>query len=284
MHYCGPYLKLHELPFWCDTEDLDILAEALYKSPRAGARHDIKYLAAPPCSGPTLCISPAFLRSTVGEGGFTHFLYMAFANNDNREFTPACGGDLSLDIDLAECQGAAFIVDCLRSLLESTAEGVRAIRCQANPPEVDESKCALQSYIDGTYMRLKQRCKFLVQIDEHHQMCLNSNKEIAAAFRRGVLSTLGSAVAVVATYTSCPPVPPEHSSAVCRTAVTLPSMDVDQMLDAYEELRMLKPGGAANSEYCRLYRTFHFRLAVKVKQMGLSCQFIHVHLNLSCCA
>ena len=62
------------------------------------------------------CILPAFLKSTENEkDGFTHYLYLAFSNNDNNFFQVSKSSKITND---AESQGASFIFECLKILLE----------------------------------------------------------------------------------------------------------------------------------------------------------------------
>ena len=80
----GGYRKLCELPYYTNENDLDMLVKKLEEPPER--RRDVKYFAAPPSSGKTCSILPAFLRSAEREGGFTHYIYIPFDNNENRIF------------------------------------------------------------------------------------------------------------------------------------------------------------------------------------------------------
>ena len=96
--------------------DLDELSEQLSEPPKGGIRRTLKYVTAPLGSGKTCSILPAFLNFVGKPGGFTHYLYLPFHNSDHRNFnlspkTP------SIDAEVAYDQGAAFIVECMYTLL-----------------------------------------------------------------------------------------------------------------------------------------------------------------------
>ena len=111
----GDFRKLYELPHYTNEHDLDILVEELEKDPENGASRDVKYFAAPPASGKTCAVLPAFLRSAEKERGFTHYIYIAFHNNHKRSFKAR---EKPVNVEaLAYNQGAAFIVNCLKKIL-----------------------------------------------------------------------------------------------------------------------------------------------------------------------
>ena len=110
----GDQVPLYKLPHWTVENDMKSLAYQLEKLTHLRAR--VKYLCAPGSSGKTSCILPAFLKSTENEkDGFTHYLYLAFSNNDNNFFQVSKSSKITND---AESQGASFIFECLKILLE----------------------------------------------------------------------------------------------------------------------------------------------------------------------
>ena len=76
------YHKLYKLPYWTNENDLDILVKKL-EAPPSNEAH-VKYFAAPDTHGKTCAILPAFLRSAERNGGFTHYIYLPFHNNEMR--------------------------------------------------------------------------------------------------------------------------------------------------------------------------------------------------------
>ena len=74
-------LPLYTLPYWACENDITLLAEQLER--RGTQRSFVKYIAAPPSSGKTSAILPAFLKSAEGDGGFMHYFYLAFDNNND---------------------------------------------------------------------------------------------------------------------------------------------------------------------------------------------------------
>ena len=83
---------------------------------RTISRIDVKYYAAPPASGKTCGVLPAFLRSAEREGGFTHYIYIAFRNNNKRTFV-ADPPEPDNNTNVAKEQGATFIIHCLKQIL-----------------------------------------------------------------------------------------------------------------------------------------------------------------------
>ena len=69
-------VPLYQLPHWTCEDDM---AQQL----KEDGCHVRYYLTAPGCSGKTSSILPAFLKSAE-EGGFTHYLYLDFANNGHQ--------------------------------------------------------------------------------------------------------------------------------------------------------------------------------------------------------
>ena len=104
------YQRLYKLPHWVNEHDLEKLVNELEKQD-TGVRASVKYLAAPGASGKTSAILPAFLRSAEREGGFTHYIYIAFKNNDSKTFG-AFPFSPSKNITLATNQGASFMYNC----------------------------------------------------------------------------------------------------------------------------------------------------------------------------
>jgi hypothetical protein len=79
----------------------------------------LRYAAAPACSGKTSSILSAFLQSNGISNGATHYIYMAFFNNEGRSFKVYPPIPSSQPY-IAEMQGAAFMLRCVQHLLEKS--------------------------------------------------------------------------------------------------------------------------------------------------------------------
>eukprot|EP00038_Savillea_parva_P005186 m.149634 g.149634 ORF g.149634 m.149634 type:complete len:654 (+) comp11672_c0_seq2:1188-3149(+) len=219
------WLKLHKVPYWCAVDDVRRMAGQL--AYLDGQRKLAKYVCSPSSAGKTSSIIPAFL-----EGDFTHYLYLAFANNNNRNFVVDPPNPNSNN-NVAEEQGAAFAVECMRILLEEPhKEGPYKVPRDDNPPPVKDSRDALTQLL---IKHLGEDSQPLIHVDEHKRMC-NHNKTVendpGASFSRGAMEALAYAhtSTLVATFTEPPPLSPFASSKVCRHPVALPRVDIDEVM------------------------------------------------------
>jgi hypothetical protein len=147
---------------------MTVMAHQLESLPLV-VRTEVKYLASPGGSGKTSSILPAFLNSVEKHGtkAFTHYLYVAFDNNKRHfRLSPP---DPDPHVDTAEKQGAAFIKECVRILLESPGkEGPYEILRNDLPPSTDQSQKAQSAYFHKTFGVDKH---VLIHLDEHAKMC-----------------------------------------------------------------------------------------------------------------
>ena len=223
---CNEWLKLHKVPYWCAVDDVRRMAGQLAHLDD-GQRKLAKYVCSPSSAGKTSSIIPAFL-----EGDFTHYLYLAFANNNRRNFGVDPPNPNS-NTNVAEKQGAAFAVECMRILLEEPhKEGPYEVPRDDNPPPVQDSRDALTQLL---IKHLGEDSQPLIHVDEHKRMC-NRDETVkndpGAWFSRGAMEALAYAhtATVVATFTKPPPLSPLASSKVCRYPVALPRVDVDEVM------------------------------------------------------
>ena len=257
----GKPLTLHEQPFWCQQGDLRTMAKQLESKVRY-ARGWVKYLCAPSASGKTASVLAAFLESKK----FKYYLYLAFANNNDRNFR--LSGTPSSDEGEAQQQGAEFILECITVLLENRSENFPCtIRVRETPTKMSDTEKQLTRLLEET---LGRESNVLVHLDEHYKMC-KENPD----FRKGAMTALAymPAAAVIATYTDRPPLPHEKSSGVCRYPIALPSFDVDQAMRSAPELDFSQDLSISQSfsvEQLRLWATLRFRLAFKLKELDLS--------------
>ena len=191
------YHKLYKLPYWTNENDLDILVKKLEAPPSNDAH--VKYFAAPDSQGKTCAILPAFLRSAERNGGFTHYIYLPFHNNEMRNFSATYP---SKDEMIAYDQGA-FIAECLKTILNNQ-EPLQVDSYKENKWPQFELK-EIFSKLSTTDMG----AKLLIHIDEHGQMCNRKKDEHVANFSKGVMGTLAGlpGVTVVATYVDKPNLP-----------------------------------------------------------------------------
>ena len=285
------FQKLYKLPYWIKLNDLDFVVDKLEKTPLdsfQGARDLVRYVSVPSGYGKTSLILPAFLRSAEREDGFTHYIYIAFHNNDSRSFVS--DNDLYKNELLAEFQGAAFIVECVKNILAD-----QEIKGKKSTIKIDMDEESLRKYdsqkeIDEILSKLssgERQAKILFHVDEHRKMCTRTNDENdpGASFSKGAMETLAMAKNsfVVATYIDVPDSLPATSSQVCRYPVGLPPIDIENIMEEYTlkdengneyhpfhfpfDRKTLKP------EEKRLWATLKFKLAVKLTTMGMV--FVH---------
>uniref|UniRef100_A0A0G4F848 Uncharacterized protein n=1 Tax=Chromera velia CCMP2878 TaxID=1169474 RepID=A0A0G4F848_9ALVE len=213
----------------------------MLKFRQMGKPCEIKYIYVPRCSGKTSSVLPAFLASDY----FTHYLYIAFNNNDSRNFrlsrkTPFLNNSKSI-----KEQGVKFAVECMRILLEEPE--------QTGPYEVPVGPCDLQPTSNLTnemksllHRNLGTNPKVLIHLDKHRQMRPRTKKknDPGTAFSQGMMEVFGSQAVVVATYVE-PPIlhpPTEGTSGTCRWPVVCPWVDI--------ELVMRHLTGSSTSRLC----------------------------------
>ena len=195
-------------------------------------------------SGKTSSILTAFLKTDL-----TYFLYLH--NNNVRNFLLDSLILISKISFFAERQGADFIFQCIKRLLKSDAT--------ENP-----TKEELNLYLED---KLGHNHKCLFHLDEHRSMCprRGSSMQLLAEVSRAI---------VVATYTDLPDLPAEGSSydgGACCKPVMLPILDINKVMYVVpEELRF--EHACTNSRLrSRKLSTLKFRLAVKVRGLGITC-------------
>ena len=263
-------LPLYRLPYWTDDEDVEFLANQLERR-ESIVRHAVKYLSAPSGSGKTSCILPAFLKSTHNEDGFTHYLYLAFNNNGNNFFR----AETDVNERIALQQGASFIFECLKILLESPhKKGFHNIPCSEDPPPLDDIENTLKEYL---HKIVEPNQRLLLHLDEHRQMCPrylsypSDELDKGARFSRGAMTALTKIprVTVIATYTARPPLPAHASSGVCRDPVAKPILNIDKAMQEIDELRFPHSQDNFNRNQKRLWATLCFRLGLKLQECGL---------------
>uniref|UniRef100_A0A0G4F233 Uncharacterized protein n=1 Tax=Chromera velia CCMP2878 TaxID=1169474 RepID=A0A0G4F233_9ALVE len=199
------------------------MAKQLHR--RGGERYLVKYICSPSKTGKTC---QHFSRATSP----TTSLYLAFDNNGDRNFevSPYTPSD---DVMVAEEQGAAFAVECVRILLEEPdREGPHEVPRNDNPPAVERSQEVLSELLDR---HLGKDSEILLHVDEHRRMChrrTEAEYDPGAWFCGGAMEVLACRTRVVATYIEPPPLEPRGSSSrVSRDPVALPRIDVDKVMD-----------------------------------------------------
>ena len=251
------WLKLHELPYFGTDDDVKVMAEKLY-DPKTAVRKLVRYVCAPATSGKTTCVLPAFLESKF----CTHYLYIAFDNNNKRQFKLSPYKPMD-DTDCAERQGAAFAYECVRKLIkEPDKQGPHNIEIEVDDesrelPTQDVSSDKLKKLLASHFG--EQSC-ILFHADEHRKMCERgaAENDPGISFCRGAMQTLAKAGIVVATYTSPPSVPALGSSGVCRRPIPMPQLDVQKL---FQHLQLILPDAKSKMNH-RLLTMFKFRFAM----------------------
>ena len=259
-------MSLYKYSYLARNKDIEYLTRRLLEFPFP-ARSIVNYIAAPSGSGKSACILQAFLQSQNCKIKFTHYLYLAYDNNDKRCFT-AMPHNPDSDPEVAEAQGANFMFKCLQVLLK-TPDDPRAYIIQLQKGElstVEETRESIASLLQDL---IGEGFKCLVHIDEHRKMCSRDGSFVGSgtAFSRGAMKALArvSGVTVVATYIDLPPLPPLGSSKVCRRPVMLPTLDINKVIDAVTELQFkYSDVSVLTPSQRRMFATLRFRLAMKI--------------------
>ena len=260
LNFADVSLKLVDFPFFARPEDMEVTVSRL-ESQSFASRAVVKYGVSPTCTGKTACICSAFLRSATSESPkkFSHYLYLAFANNDGYHFTVSNANKIIAESEndtMAQAQGAAFMRTCLQKLLAADDQ-MRTVQVAVlvDPPLLEETVVATNNYLDNNMAA----GRILVHVDEHRRMSTN------AAFRRGALSMLARLVrrvTVVATYVEIPiEISGENSSGVCRDAVPIPVLDVDATTRYARVVPTGRGGNSSSAAARRGMATLKFRLA-----------------------
>jgi len=256
-------IPLYKQKFYARVEDIEQMAKRIMAKPPV--RKTVPYVAAPASSGKSSSILPAFLLSKSMTNGATHYFYMAFHNNNHRCFKvlPCTPNEDEL---IAKNQGAAFIVECVKRLLENKKDLV--IHLNKKPPLWQDSVGLLNEFLQD---KLGNKAKIWFHLDEHYQMCKRDGSciETGAAFSRGAMTALASAknVKVIATYTDRPlSISPMSSSQVCRWPVALPILDINEVMATIPDFNFLSKhrNNIKSRDLERLLASMKFRLAYKI--------------------
>ena len=282
------YLRLCEQAFWASDDDVKKMVGQLTRKPIV-ERALVKYLAARSNSGKTSSVFAAFLRG-LEEGKFTHLLYIAFDNNEQRSFrvtpsNPFTEQDRE-DRDLLELQGAAFILEVVKRLLMEPDSNNQKYRIERATREdlADKSYDSLAKELQVFLCEKLGNCKLLIQADEYPMMC--AEHYLAESFHRGamnLLSLLDQALDsnTVATHVRLLKAIPQRGSAstgdtgsagVCREPVACPRLDIDQVMRDVPELCF--PSGQWDVARRRLYASLRVRLGMKLTALGP--QWLHL--------
>jgi hypothetical protein len=282
------YLRLCEQPFWASDDDVKKMVGQLTRKPIV-ERALVKYLAARSNSGKTSSVFAAFLRG-LEEGKFTHLLYIAFDNNEQRSFrvtpsNPFTEQDRE-DRDLLELQGAAFILEVVKRLLMEPDSNNQKYRIERATREdlADKSYDSLAKELQVFLCEKLGNCKLLIHADEYPMMC--AEHYLAESFHRGamnLLSLLDQALDsnTVATHVKLLKAIPQQGSAstgdtgsagVCRLPVACPRLDIGKVMQDVPELCF--PSCEGKQEQRRLLASLRFRLGMKLTALGP--QWLHL--------
>jgi len=267
------WLRLHNLKHWASEADVGVMVDQITgdSEGRTLDRRVVRYLSAPSGSGKTKSVLPAFYagrRTQDRPNGFTHYIPIAFANNNNRNFR-FCDEELSTRKDIAKAQGAWFMYDCIKTILEEPhSQGPYQF---SSDPKRFSNPSNCEVILKNVGSKLQQLLEdhlgpdfyALIHLDEHRKMC---DREVrnGAAFSAGAMQAIAdmSGVVVVATYTAPPDgLLPERSSGTCRGPVALPPLDPIKLIADVPELKFPDPPGPEAALFLRrLWGTLQFRL------------------------
>jgi hypothetical protein len=262
----GNFMRLCEYPFWAEERDVKFMSECLSRV--ATDRNWVSYIAAPAKSGKTSCGLPVFLQGAKA-GNFTHYLYCAFDNNNERSFTldppnPAA------NLNTAEKQGAAFALDFIKVLFETPGDlDAYEIPRNDDPPRAATTQKKLDAYVFEKM--LGPDARLLIQVDEHREMCSREGESAVsgASFAKGAIEALQSSkmVTVFATHVSRPPVKDGKTTGYCRKALPGSTVDVAQVMAARLELRFPPK---LKRKHRQAWTLLKCRLAAKIVQSNLA--------------
>jgi hypothetical protein len=267
----GTVLALYKLPFWADKKAVTTMALDFESNRRRleGNRKFVRYATAPTASGKTASILPAFLDSSEGNRlidgvnvSFSYYIYLAFDNNGDRNFTAR--GLIQGDYYQ---QGAFFMLKCLRMFFKNDVGEVN-IKDQSKLPSLHMIKEEMEQELKSNASN--GRC--LIHIDEHRSMVHHASEGEAAQFRMGAIEALAEIpnVIIVATYTKLlTEIDPAGSSKVCRYPVAVPLLDIDAMAQSVTEFDMLLPARSLTGLEAGIVSSVRFRLAQKISDIGL---------------
>ena len=282
------FRKLYELPHWVKEKDLDFVVDRLTKTPPddQSARGLVRYFAAPTGYGKTALILPAFLRSTERKDGFSHYIYIAFENNDSRSFFFGS----PLNKITAKKLGGAFIVKCVETILnnQDNKDGNYTLKINAKTLKNYDPRKKLSELIsklsDGD-----REPNVLFHVDEYRKMCTRTSKQNdpGALFSKGAMETLDANGTVVATYIDKPDFLKElgASSEVCRYPLALPPIDIESFMKEYKlkddnenehhPFQFPFDKKILDREGKRLLATLKFKLAVKCSSLDRRMSGVH---------
>ncbi len=262
----GPVLRLYEHEYLVRSGDLKRMSNAIDK-PLEKARSVVHYISAPPASGKTASVLPSFLETAKA----THYLYLPFHNNNGNWFKAAPYNIEATDEETGEQQGAAFMTQCVKNLLEGKGYGKVPVIDDA--PSIDSMENDLTFYLQ---QKLGDGYRIWFHIDEHRKMINRDypndiqRQKVSAAFSRGAMTILAGLnnSRVIVTYVELPTeVPTEESSTCCRHPIALAPLDVDQAMAHVPELRKFNPACIDETDEKRLWVTLRFRLAMKIDDL-----------------
>jgi hypothetical protein len=259
-------LELYKLDYLVRSEALEKLSADIENPSNWMHRQEVKYLCAPSGSGKSASVLPAFL---VNEEA-THYFYLPFHNNNDRLFKSVPHTIYTDSEDIAERQGAAFMVECVKRLLDEPISKVTRVNI-IEPDcllECKDYSNILQNYLDD---KLGTNAVVWFHVDEHGKMIdREHNAKAAAAFSKGAMGVLTLPnsrcnTRVVASYTEPPSeIPAAMSPGVCRIPVALPPLDPIQVMSQVPELYLDKKL-ISDGVQRKLLASLRVRIAMKVR-------------------
>ena len=265
--YDSEYFQLFKLKYFSRSKDLIDMSDTITKITMG--RPEVRYISAPSTSGKTSSVLPAILASQHRYNNETHYFYLAFQNNNMRTFS-CMPSTPNYDRGFAEDQGAAFIFECVKTLLErpDNLDDYR-IQIEESPIlDIDDVVREMNEYLAD---KLGEDCRIWFHVDEHAKMCGRSpddSKGNVAGFSYGAMTTLAQVkrARVIATYTDRPSsIPGIGSSGIGRYPVALAPIDINQVMSTISEL-YINPSDVIGEDEQRLMSSLKVRLAFKLEE------------------
>ena len=267
------YMQLYKLNYYVRPKDLVHMAHSINNRISVNGRAELRYVSSPSATGKTSSILPAFLASKDMENNGTHYLYLPFNNNYERTFRAIRYP--SSDESIAKKQGAAFIFECVKTLLERPDDCDEYYRPVEKSPKLsmEDVTEAMNKYL---VEKLGEDCRIWFHIDQPYKICGRSYGsheliENHEAFTYGAMQALVE-IKGAKVITTCiePPdfVPAISSSQICRYPIALPPIDINQVMSNVKELSINSSDFIGRNKQ-RMINYLKVKLALKLKEVGV---------------
>jgi CheY-like chemotaxis protein len=278
-------MALYRFGHCVESKDLQHMAESIESSSGSATTtcKDVKYVCAPNGFGKTTSVLPAFLQSDEA----THYLYLAFRNNGDRNFVLHSSSEVSSMESIAERQGAFYITQCVKNLIEAP-DDYRSYSIPLLDNENELLSCAEYSKKLEEYLSQKlgtNHGSIWFHIDEFCHMLRKQDFFIEGVpFFKGAMQTLASGKKFRVVL--CDSKVPNLISPTCSTTQTIrrvpvpiPIVDVDKVMQTIPSLYINSTDMTEDEQ--RIFASIKFRLGCRLLEPDGMLSYLHQpHENL----